>query len=233
MDNTLKMDNIFKSRFFKLDDPILADFQWEDINFKIKEKKWWSRVYEYRWLQDCCTRFFIDIKTKNVIDIATGEQHPGLFILSKIGFKNVIGTDIFDIGQYWFRHKLQCSRNYIQEDILQPIIKDKFDCVVAISFLEHLPPESQKLALINMIERVENHGCIILTFDYPFYDYATNLDLYKSILKDRGFYFECENICEKQIMNSANSDCSNEYCKKMSLSCYRIFATKNGDKYHE
>ena len=212
------------SRFFLKSDENVSTFSWKDAVWNMEERQWWSRTYEYAWVEQACRYFFGgDIKNKSAIDIATGILHPGIFVLKKAGFGAVTGTDLFDKEPHHYAQYIKNGINYIKEDILEPTIKDKFNCVSCVSFLEHLPPEYHKQSIINIINKCEDNGCIVLTFDMPGFEYKTDLELYKYIIYEHGFNCGC--VETNEIDRLKSSECNaNEECKKLNLYCYRLFA---------
>ena len=56
--------------------------------------------------------------------------------------------------------------NFIFYDITKSLDK-KFDLVLNISTIEHLPNDKRLLAIENLINQVNKNGHLILTFDYP------------------------------------------------------------------
>lgn len=218
--------DIYSSRLFIKSDPMIKEFRFENLYLNIFEprRKWWSRPYEYKWMGDTSSAYFDFLEPKSAIDVATGNSHPGIFILKKSGFSKVVGTDLFDITSYQHRVHLKDGMQFVKDDILCPKINEKFDCLTCVSVLEHFHPDTQKKALQNMITYLNPNSCIILTFDMPGFDYLTNLPLYKETLSENSFSFREDNLKEGDVVvNSSN--CSNAgRLARRRLSCYRIFA---------
>jgi len=215
------------SRYVLKTDEKMPTFQWEEELWEFDKLQWWSRPYEYAWMFDCCRAFFgEDIKEKTVIDVATGILHPGMFILKKAGFKRVVGTDLYPLSRHQYNQYINGNISYIQEDILNPSSKEKFDCVTCISSLEHFPSSYHEISILNLMAKCkQSNSCIILTFDMPGFEYETNLNLYKTLLSQNNWKYNCIDAADKEILRSI--DCNtNEECKQKNLSCYRLFAYK-------
>lgn len=221
------INDILTSRYFVRDDSIMDSIKFNELVFEIKNRGWWSRVYEYKWMVDVATCYFKgSFDNKNSLDVATGIQHPGMFILKLLGFQNVVGTDIFNDVDFLYRKNIVDGMAYIRDDILNPKLPTKFDFITCISFLEHLPPENQDCALINMLNYLKDDGCIALTFDMPGYEYKTNVEMYKTVLRENGMEYIEVDVNNSDIMTTR--DCKNvsKDLYDLNLSCYRIFAKK-------
>lgn len=219
------MIKLFQSRFFLESDPIMRDFSWKGKSFHLYDNGWWSRIYEYQWMYDVSKEYFADnISSKSAIDVATGNVHPGMFILKSAGFKTVVGVDLFLQDKLHNADILSEDIRYMQEDILAPKINTKFDCVSCISLIEHIHPQNQEEAIRNILSYVAAKGCVIFTFDFPGYDYAANIPMYESILKGCGFTFQKEEVDKNQIMKATTSSIASNFVKSKNLSCYRIFS---------
>jgi len=216
----------FKSRLFVKSDPLIREFSWNDYSVDIfaPRRKWWSRPYEYKWIQDVISSYFDFSKDVSALDVATGNDHPGMFILKQLGFYKVIGTDLLKGSDFPNKKYLKEGMEYIQDDILKPQLVDKFDCITFISVLEHFHPDNQRSVLENLISYLKPQGCMVLTFDMPGYDYPTNLSLYKEVLSAKGFsYKEVEPEDGSTIVRSDNCE-NGGNLGKYHLSCYRLFA---------
>jgi len=221
------MNNIFNSRPILISDEYINDFSWENIKFDFVQKKWWSRIYEYQWLNKVIKEYFKeDIKHKTAIDIATGEKHPGMFLLKESGCSRVVGVDLFDISKFLYRENVKNGIEYIQENILFPKIKEKFDIISCISFLEHIEPKFQCEILQNIIDYSKEKSIIVMTFDIPGYEYVTNLDMYIEKIRQHGFNINISEVDNSDILTTKNSNISPDDLKEKSLSCYRLFAFK-------
>jgi SAM-dependent methyltransferase len=201
----------------------MDEFRIDKCVFPFKKNGWWSRVYEYRWMKDVNEVYFGSSENKSAIDVATGDQHPGMFILESVGFSRVVGTDLFPKQKY--RYSLKSNMEYVCDDIVHSKIIEKFDSVNCISVLEHIDPELQSLALENMIRMVKSGGIIVLTFDMPGFEYKTNLDLYKEILRKNGMSFLEKNADNILTTRNYNGNIDSVLVDK-NLSCYRIVAEK-------
>ncbi len=218
--------DVFTSRYFTIDDPVISHFTWQDVSWDFYKMHWWSRIYEYEWARNVCNAYFNDISSKSVIDIATGDQHPGIFMFKSLGFSRVVGTDILPLNKLKFCAIINDGIEYIQDNILDVKISDKFDCVSCISVLEHFNPDDQKVALKNIANMINDNGCILLTFDVPGYEGKTDVCLYENILQSLGFYFKGEVVEKDKIITTANSPIACSDLRRKQLSCYRLFASK-------
>lgn len=216
--------DVFSSRLFVKRDALISNFEWNGYTINIMQNRWWSRPFEYKWIEDVCASYFDSLDNRTVIDIATGSTHPGIFILKKLGFKKVIGTDLFDIDLFQPKNFISEGMEYVKDDILNPKIKEKFDCITFISVLEHFHPDNQRKVMENIISYLKDNGCLIFTFDMPGFDYLTNIPLYKEILVENKFSFREVDINKDDIVVKS-SNCSNAGgLARKNLSCYRLFA---------
>jgi hypothetical protein len=134
-----------------------------------KELKYihWSRVYEWKYVLDSIK----DINPKSIHNTACG----GLNINDCLHLTfcedieeicpNVIHSDLWGGGYPGTETKPQ-KNNFIFYDITKSY-EEKFDVVLNISTIEHLPDNKRILALNNLINQVNEGGHLILTFDYP------------------------------------------------------------------
>lgn len=219
------MDNIFSSRYFVKSDAFMDNFCIGDNTIEIKKRGWWSRIYEYQWMKDICENYFKDINSRSVIDVATGNQHPGMFILKESGFKRVVGSDMFNASEYLYSKFMKEGMEYVIDDMTETKIEEKFDCVTCISVLEHIHPNVQDDALKNMISFVKEKGIIILTFDMPGFEYPTNLSLYTKVLEKNGFLVDLVDSQGEKV-STMNGEYVDDKLKQMNLTCYRIFARR-------
>jgi hypothetical protein len=218
--------NSLTSKYFVQGDPVIEKFDWNGLSFDFYKMKWWSRIYEYEWLRNCCTEYFKDMNNKSVIDVATGDQHPAMFIFKSLGFSKVVGTDVVLPEKMKYYSFVKDGIQYVVDDILNTKIKEKFDCVACISVLEHLRLDRQKVALSNLINMVSDDGCLILTFDVAETRTITDIKVYEEMLKSSGFYFQNESVEGKTIVTSHTSPIVSSIVRRMHLSCYRLFATR-------
>ena len=188
--------DIFSSRYFTKDDPIMKDFAWGTLYAEFFQRGWWSRIYEYEWVKEASMAFFQSPSQHTAIDVATGIQHPNIFIMKDAGFSRVVGTDIFDRESFLYFKHLGNNIEYIKDNLLNPRIEDKFDCVSCISMIEHLPPKCQKTAISNLVNYLKPNGCIMITFDMPGFEYKTDLQLYRDVLMEHGL-----NVFSKEVQD--------------------------------
>lgn len=79
--------------------------------------------------------------------------------------KGSIHSDIW--GSNWIVEEKPAARNFITYDICEPLRLHKFDLVLCISALEHLPKPKQHKAFHNLLEQVKPGGRLIMTMDWP------------------------------------------------------------------
>ena len=218
--------SILTSRYFSIEDPTIDKFTWSNFSLDFYKMGWWSRIYEYRWIQDVCKNRFLDLNKKRVIDIATGDRHPGMFILKSVGFGEVTGTDVFLQNQLRYSEFIKDGIQYIQDDICSSKINKQFDCVVCLSLFEHLSLNQQKNALKNLMKLAGSNGYILITFDVPGYEFLTNISFYEEMLKNNGFYFMKQSIEEDKKIKTNISPLACDFLKKKALSCYRVLASR-------
>lgn len=208
---------ILQSRYFKNSDSQLLAFEFDNFFWDFTSKGWWSRIYEYSWMVDVAN----STPNRNelrAIDFATGNKHPGSLILKKMGFNSVTCTDIFDKSKWQFNNVANIE--YKQSDITKDFV-GKYDFVCCISVIEHL--QNQKEAIENLCKHVNYGGCLLLTFDIPGFDYPTDLNMYKEILKDNNMkFFVSEDNTDK--ISTFTSEWAKPVLKESELFCYRIFA---------
>lgn len=211
--------NITDSRFFVQSDPYIEKFEWFDLNWDFMKMSWWSRLYEYSWLMNVVPSF---ISTGNIIDIGCGNDHPSLFMLHDVGFQNVVGTDLIEKDKYRYNDHMVDGIEYHKDDILNPAIDNKFDCVSCISVLEHFTRDQQKIVFGNIIKYINDHGCLVMTCDIsPKYN---PVPIYLDMLKENGFTFNIVDVEDELRISSQNTKCSRKL-RKMYF-CYRIFAIR-------
>lgn len=169
----------------------------------------WSRIYEYKIVSD-----FIK-KTKEDSNIEIHNSAWGTDDVAKWGSakdhvkfrknidklcNNSIHSDIIESIDYdtYYYNILEKEKGFI----------NKFDYVLNVSVIEHLPSEQQITALNNLYEQVKVGGHFILTFDYPRVDLNTlnsfigeNIDIKKP----------------KNILNGSNSYKPNNRYKNLNI----------------
>lgn len=209
------------SRYFVKNDNIMRDFAWQDLYFEFYNKGWWSRIYEYRWIIDACA----NCAGKTVIDIATGIEHPGMFILKSCGFSRVLGIDLFEKDRFYFAGHLTDGIEYRKENILTPTIQERFDCVSCISLMEHIPSEKQRSAMQSIINYMKTGGTLLMTFDMPGYDYRVNFEGLLQVLRDNRLQFTLSESPSTPL-TTENSPIAVQELRSMNLKCFRLYATK-------
>lgn len=219
--------DIFSSRLFIKSDPIMESFTWNDFSVNLRDrehKNWWSRPYEYQWMQDVCSSYFSSLADKTVIDIGTGVKHPSIFILKKAGFSKVIGTEIYDVEHFRYKKYLREGTEFIKDSILHPKTTEKFDVVICISVLEHFSASDQKTAMENMIALLKPHGCVIATFDIHKGIVQTSIPpIYRDILIQNSFSFREKPLNEGDIVVKSSNSPNAARLTWKQLSIYRMF----------
>lgn len=228
---------MIKSSYISIDDDKLMNY--EITQGKLIKRKhhwdfaklgWWSRIYEYKFLQDCINSLQKNI---SVLDVATGPFHPGSFILENNGINNVDAVDIINkpkIFNRFSRYKI----SYFIDDMSNTQIEKQYDLVVCISTLEHVPMENQKSFLENMIKLTKVDGHLILTFDDPGFEQMTNIEMYKSVLLDNNCQFEEEEISQDKILTNYNGPIKRNFFEEgvfnseQPIKVYKMFIKKNG-----
>ena len=183
------MEEIFKSRFFVKSDRKLTKYQSNSYEWDFEKLNWYSMLYEYVWALDCIKIYFEGKKDINVIDFATGGNHPFPLMLREFGFNKVISTDTFSVSEWQYKKYINEKFIYSQGDLRKDFV-EKADCVICISVLEHINEKGQVKALENIINHINRGGCLILTFDFPGYDYITDPLLYFKVLELNNMKFE-------------------------------------------
>ncbi len=171
-----------------------------------------------------------NLQQKTVLDAACGEVQPGGFILAQKGFGQVVAQDVF--ARHALIEKSALTNLHYLQGNLAEVKEGRFDCIVFISTLEHINPEVQPLVLQNLVDRLNPGGALLLTFDMPGYEYSTNLDLYKQILRDNNLQFREESVRDADKLTSKNKHIvfpegfEDGHVKHEELSCYRLFAVR-------
>lgn len=122
----------------------------------------WSRNYEYPWvihrLLDARMRLCKDDLTVHNTACGTGPVHVRFCDTLVDTFGSVVNSDVVPPEGK--------PKNYRVHNILHAI-PDKFDAVVNVSVLEHLPPDERPVAMMSLWEQVKPGGVMLLTFDAP------------------------------------------------------------------
>ncbi|WP_417733313.1 class I SAM-dependent methyltransferase [Rosistilla oblonga] len=195
-----------------------------------KALKWWSRIFEYQFLQEAVNELNKSNKSLSVLDVATGPFHPGSFILEN-GFNKVDAVDLLDKPKI-FKKFNKFNINYIKDDMINTKLNKTYDLVVCISTLEHVKKEDQKEFLLNMIKLTKKGGALILTFDDPGFEELTDIELYKETLRGNNCLFEESIIPEDKILTNLNGPIKRDFFKEghtdkdVDIKVYKMFITK-------
>ena len=231
------MCHIGESRYVRIDDAVILTYHCgaalpepRQHVWDFRELQWWSRIFEYQWLKDVVGAFLApDLETKTVLDVGCGLEHPGCFILAESGFGRVVAQDV------WERHELierihLPNLEYCCMDINEAV-PCRADLVCCLSVLEHMDPQQQACALRILCDAVEPGGLLLLTFDMPGFEWDTNLDMYRHILRQREFDFIEVEVPEEQRLTSLTSPVPYagwESLGRLKLECYRLLAWHTG-----
>jgi SAM-dependent methyltransferase len=132
-----------------------------------KFKKHNERSIEYRFVFEAITQF----RPVHVLDVGTGDTAlPSL--LANCG---CIVTAIDNIRDYWPSGMHNKHWYVLDDDILHPSIKDKFDLITCISVIEHI--EDHRRAFTSMSRLLRPSGHLLLTTPYSERHYVP--DVYK------------------------------------------------------
>lgn len=128
----------------------------------------WSRMYEWKYVLDVLKT----INPNSIHNTACGGLNSGdclhLTFCKDINvFGNrVIHSDVWGRDNYIGIKNKPEGDNFIFYDITTDYI-DKFDVVLNISTIEHLPQSQREIAIKSLYNQVNIGGHLILTFDYP------------------------------------------------------------------
>ena len=231
------MRRIGESRYMRLDDPVILTYRCgaalpepRQHVWDFRALQWWSRIFEYQWLKDVVSSFPApELETKTALDVGCGLEHPGCFMLAELGFGRTIAQDV------WERHELierihLPNLEYCCMDINEAS-PCRADLVCCLSVLEHMDLVRQACALRILCDAVEPGGLLLLTFDMPGFEWDTDLDMYRHILRQREFDFLEVEVAEEQRVTSRNSPVPYagwESLGRLELTCYRLLAWHTG-----
>ncbi len=138
-----------------------------EYNFKNKKKSTYlnERSIEYEFV----LKNLLEYKCLDVLDVGTGSNSFSS-ALEHCGY-NVTATDLKE-GSYWANFSNR-HIHVVRDDITKSNIEEKFDAVLCISVLEHIP--NFKDAVKGMVERLKDDGVLIMTFPYSHDIYCQNV----------------------------------------------------------
>jgi SAM-dependent methyltransferase len=231
------------SRYVVLGDPMIPEFratgesaetgELDEEVWDFHQLEWWSRIYEYRWLQDVVRDCFGPILSpahlgdKVALDAGCGRKHPSSFILGEMGFRRVIALDLLPHNPLFERVRMP-NVEYRQVDFSEHV-PGPVDFLCCLSVLEHVPQERQPRALENLCGAVAPGGFLAMTFDLPGFEYETDLEGYKRILGEQGFVLTEAPTDPSRRLTSRNGPIAHPGWPKvgrMELLCYRLLAQK-------
>jgi hypothetical protein len=228
-------DSPLVSRFVKINDSWLEQYDAGydlDINnaqgavalkgtlgWRFLDLKWWSRIYEYQWLQDCIKQWFTgDTAEKIVLDAGCGASHPGSLMLADNKFKRIDST-----GQYdklpLFDILKRPSVKYYRWDMLDPF-PFQYDCVVCLATLEPQDTVQQLQVLHNLANAVKSEGILMIAAYYPLADPQHLV----AELTGLGFEIITDDVDEAEKLTNTNGPVTVPEHGIFSL--YRLFAHK-------
>jgi len=219
-------DKLLQSRYIYDSDSHIDRFRYKGKSWDLVKLQWWSHRFEYRWACDAAYVHF-DGNYEDVIDFVVDKPHAFPFFLSKIGFKNVKFSGLFDFTS-WPDYPLADGKiEHLKEDIKKASLGTA-SCVTCLSVLHELPPDDQISVLNNLIDHVEDGGCLILTIQVPRAKYEVNLGAYLLTLRDSGMKYELSDEIGTPITTKDNNVAPHKYrCLRPALKCYRLFAWKD------
>jgi SAM-dependent methyltransferase len=124
-----------------------------------------ERPVEYRFAFQHLTRVW----PKTVLDVGTGRcALPSL--MRTCGF---VVSAIDNVGDYWPKGMFNRHYHIIDEDILAPKIRDRYDFVTCISTLEHIRDHNRAVSM--MFSLLRPGGTLLLSFPYNESTYVENV----------------------------------------------------------
>lgn len=230
--------SLFTSRFFTTTDPFIDSYEliirnfWrrkEVYSWDFRQLLWWSRVYEYAWLQRIMWALRLDStkSTLKVMDAGCGKIQAGAFILADVPNVEVTAIDLLERHTLIERSKRKNLR-YRKHD-LRSIFFEQMDVIACISTLEHLSHEDQQTALRAFHDTLYPGGWIILTLDWPGYEFDVNPQTYLASLESWGYQFKIEQTDPRSQLWSNNGIIQHPGFPEVNrekISTYRITARK-------
>ena len=138
-----------------------------EFNFYNKKRSTYlnERSIEYEFvLKNLLTRQCLD-----VLDVGTGSNSFSS-ALEHCGY-NMTATDLKQ-GSYWANFSNR-HIHVLRDDITKSSLTKKYDAVLCISVLEHIP--IFKEAVRGMVDRLKSDGILIMTFPYSHNSYCENV----------------------------------------------------------
>lgn len=122
----------------------------------------YTRRYEYIYFSDFIAEFTKTNGPVSLLDIGCGITYAP-FEYSKMT-QSYDAIDLLDYREFW---ENVCDRvNFFQHDITStPVAEEKYDLVISISVLEHIPANERLQALRNAVSSLKTGGVLALTFD--------------------------------------------------------------------
>lgn len=144
-----------KNRYIRINDPYFKKLG--DKDYTIKGKGSYSRPYEYKFLENTLKKLGNDLE---ILSIASGKGSPENLMMCELD--NVKYIDSYDVKDTVSKHQNQKLKTFIADARTYKSDK-KYDVIVCISALEHIP--SPDNAIENMYYNLKDEGIAILTFD--------------------------------------------------------------------
>jgi len=138
-----------------------------EFNFLNKKKNTYlnERSIEYEFV----LKNLLENRCLNVLDVGTGSNSFSS-ALEHCGY-NMTATDLKH-GSYWSNFSNR-HIHVVRDDITNSKIKEKFDAILCISVLEHIPNFQD--AVSGMVELLNNDGILLITFPYSHNNYCKNV----------------------------------------------------------
>jgi 2-polyprenyl-3-methyl-5-hydroxy-6-metoxy-1,4-benzoquinol methylase len=138
-------------------------------------------------------KHFSRIYPKKVLDVGTGVSAlPHIMHIC-----GSIVTSIDNYKDYWSPGTINRHFHVINEDIKNPIIKERFDFITCVSVLEHI--ENANKAVSNMFKLLLPDGHMVLSFPYTEKRYYSNVYKRSGSQYGQDARYICQSFSKKEI----------------------------------
>ncbi len=129
-----------------------------------------------------------------ILDVGTGTTAlPHL--LRNCGY---VVTSIDNVRDYWKGNNFTNRHYYVLDDnIIDPLLKDRFDFITCVSVLEHIPQHDR--AIDSMFSLLNPGGYIALTFPYNERNYIDNVYMLPGSGYGRDLPYVCQIYSRAQV----------------------------------